>query len=72
LTGGLSSRFNDWMYGDIHAQNQESWFWTAGQMTGLAASFVLPGGSAQAACKASGLVRGFSAFNQSMMWAGAA
>ncbi|MFN5708369.1 MAG: hypothetical protein ACK48X_09965, partial [Planctomycetota bacterium] len=47
------SRFNDWMYGDIHAQNQESWFWTAGQMTGLAASFVLPGGSAQAACKAS-------------------
>ena len=72
LTGGLSSRFNDWMYGDIHAQNQESWFWTAGQMTGLAASFVLPGGSAQAACKASGLVRGFSAFNQGMMWAGAA
>ena len=72
LTGGLSSRFNDWMYGDIHAQNQESWFWTAGQMTGLAASFVLPGGGAQAACKASGLVRGFSAFNQGMMWAGAA
>ncbi|MFO0263822.1 MAG: hypothetical protein ACK53V_19505, partial [Planctomycetota bacterium] len=70
LTGGLSSRFNEWMYGDIHRQNQESWFWTGGQVAGLAASFVLPGGSAQAACRASGLVRGFSAFNQSMMWAG--
>ena len=41
-------------------------------MAGLAASFVLPGGGAQAACRASGLVRGFSAFNQGMMWAGAA